>query len=57
MGQWPLQPVTDFRGRRLSEPATPVGYAALIQAYDLALPLPLRLAGIAERHHPIATPE
>jgi hypothetical protein len=45
----------DFRGRRLSERATPVGYAALIAAYDLRLPLPPRLAAIAERHHPVAT--
>ena len=33
----------------------PVGYAALIAAYDLALPLPPRLTAIAERHHPVAT--
>jgi hypothetical protein len=32
-----------------------VGYAALIAAHDLTLPLPPRLAAIAERHHPVAT--
>ena len=52
MGEWPSQAVNDFRGRRLPEPATPCGYAALIDAYDLSLPLPPRLAAIAERHHP-----
>lgn len=55
MGEWPSQPVNNFRGRPLPERATPVGYAALIAAYDLALPLPPRLAAIAERHHPVAT--
>lgn len=55
MGEWPSQAVNDFRGRRLPEPATPCGYAALIDAYDLSLPLPPRLAAIAERHHPAST--
>lgn len=55
MGEWPSQAVNDFRGRRLPEPATPCGYAALIAAYDLSLPLPPRLAAIAERHHPAST--
>ncbi|MGX7874022.1 Fic family protein [Mesorhizobium sp. ORM6] len=32
-----------------------MGYAALIAAHELALPLPPRLAAIAERHHPVAT--
>src|SRR5690606_16043210 len=55
MGEWPSQPVNDFRGRPLPEAATPVGYAALMAAYDLALPLPPRLTAIAERHHPVPT--
>jgi len=55
MGEWPSQPVNNFRGRALPETAMPVGYAALIAAYDLALPLPPRLTAIAERHHPVAT--
>jgi hypothetical protein len=33
----------------------PIGYGALIEAYDLSLPLPPRLAGVAERHHPVDT--
>jgi Fic family protein len=55
MGEWPSQPVTDFRGRTLPEPATPVGYAALMAAYDLAVPLSPRFAAIAQRHHPVST--
>lgn len=55
MGEWPSQSVNDFHGRPLPEPAMPVGYAALIQRYDLALPLPPRLAATTDRHHPIAT--
>ncbi|WP_395396150.1 Fic family protein (plasmid) [Novosphingobium sp. BL-8A] len=55
MGDWPSQTVMDFRGRRLPEPATPQGYAALIAKYDLSLPLPPHLAGIAERHHPASS--
>jgi len=47
--------VNDFRGRALPEPATPAGYAALMAAYDLRLPIPPRLTAIAERHHPVAT--
>lgn len=49
--------MNDFRGRALPEPAVPAGYAALIHAYDLKLPLPPRLAAIAERHHPQSTDE
>lgn len=33
-------PVNVFRDRRLPEVATPAGYAALIDAYDLAVPVP-----------------
>lgn len=55
MSEWPSQPVNDFRGRALPEPATPVGYAALMAVYDLRLPVPPRLTAIAERHHPVAT--
>lgn len=57
MGEWPSQPVTDFHGRPLAEPGTPVGYAAVIERYGLRLPLPARLTAIAERHHPQATAE
>lgn len=52
MGDWSTQAVTDFHGRPLPEPGVPAGYAALIERYDLRVPLPPRLAAIAERHHP-----
>ncbi len=55
MGEWPSQPVNEFRERALPEAGTPAGYAALIARYDLAVPLPARLAAIAQRHHPTAT--
>lgn len=43
-------PVTVFQDRRLPERATPAGYAALIGAYDLRVPLPRTLAATGERH-------
>ncbi len=46
-----------FHSRRLPEPATPAGYAALIAEYGLKLPLPSRLTAIAERHRPSSTEE
>jgi hypothetical protein len=33
-------PVTAYRDRRLPETATPVSHAALIEAFDLGVPLP-----------------
>jgi Fic family protein len=57
MGDWPARPVTEFRGEPLPEKATPAGYSALLERYDLKLPLPPALAAIAERHHPLSTPE
>lgn len=39
-----------FHDRRLPERATPAGYAALIDAYRLAVPLPQRLTAIGEKH-------
>ncbi len=57
MGDWFSRSVNDFRGRKTPEPVRPVGYAALIDHYDLKLPLPPRLAAIAERHHPVSTKE
>ncbi len=42
--------VTIFHDRRLPERATPVGYAALIHAYRLGVPLPIRLAAIGQKH-------
>lgn len=43
-------PVTVFHERRLPEVATPVGYAALIDAYGLAVPVPATLSAIGTRH-------
>ncbi len=43
-------PVTVFHGRRLPERGTPAGYAALIDAYDLHVPLPRTLYATGERH-------
>lgn len=42
--------VTVFHGRGMPEAAVPVGYAALIDAYDLAVPMPITLAAIGPRH-------
>ncbi|WP_158972209.1 Fic family protein [Chachezhania sediminis] len=43
-------PVSVFHDRRLPEPARPAGYAALIDAYALSVPLPRKLAAIGPRH-------
>ena len=43
-------PVTVFHDRRLPEAAIPVGYTALIDAYDLAVPAPFILSAIGPRH-------
>ncbi|MDP6875804.1 MAG: Fic family protein [Alphaproteobacteria bacterium] len=43
-------PVTVFQERRLPEKATPAGYGALTDAYDLPVPLPRTLSAIGERH-------
>lgn len=56
MGEQFSRSVTVFRGVGLPEPAAPSGYAALIDRYDLKLPLPARLSAIADRHHPRSTP-
>lgn len=45
-----------FHGKELPEPASPAGYAWLIERYGLQLPLPPRLVGIAKVHHTIDTP-
>jgi len=47
--------VNVFHGRRLPEPGTPAGYAALINRYELRVPLPPRLAAVAERSRPRST--
>jgi Fic/DOC family len=43
-------PVTVFHERRLPEEATPAGYAALIDAHGLSVPLPRTLSAIGQRH-------
>lgn len=42
--------VTVFQDQRLPERATPAGYASLIDACGLAVPLPVTLLAIGERH-------
>ncbi len=55
MSEHNLSAVNVFRGRRLPEPATPAGYAALIDRYGLRVPLPPRLAAVAESSRPNST--
>lgn len=43
-------PVTVFHGRRLPEAATPAGYAALIDAFELVTPVPRILSAIGAHH-------
>lgn len=43
-------PVIVFQDRRLPETATPAGYAALIDAYDLSVPIPRALSAIGTKH-------
>ena len=57
MSEWPSGWVEHFEGRPLPEPGVPAGYAALIRRYNLAVPMPPRLAAIARRHHPASTSE
>lgn len=47
--------VNEFHGRGLPERMNTAGYAALIDRYELKVPLPPRLAGISEHHHRIDT--
>jgi len=48
-------PVTVFQEHSLPEQAKPVGYAALIDAYELAVPTPMRLTAIGAHHRIIET--
>ncbi len=43
-------PVTVFQDRRLPEKAIPIGYAALIGAHNLQVPLPRTLSAVGPRH-------
>ncbi len=45
--------VTVFHGRRLPDKGIPVGYAALIDAYNLKVPIPRGLCAIGQRHRMI----
>lgn len=45
--------VNIFQERRLPETATPAGYAALIEAYKLSVPLPRTLSAIGTKHRVI----
>lgn len=47
------RPVAVFRERRLPVAASPCGYAALIGAFSLRVPLPRTLSAIGERHRVI----
>lgn len=42
--------ITLFQERRLPEKAIPAGYSALIDAYDLPVPLPRTLSAISKHH-------
>lgn len=42
--------VTVFHERPLPERATPAGYSALVDAYDLSVPLPRLLSATGEHH-------
>jgi hypothetical protein len=44
------EPVSVFRTQRLPAPARLAGYSALIEAFDLEVPLPRRFHGIGARH-------
>ena len=44
------QPVTAFRDQPLPVTATPAGYAALIDVFDLHVPLPRTLSATGDRH-------
>jgi hypothetical protein len=50
-----LGKVTTFHGLRLPEAATPAGYAALIDRFDLKAPLPRQLMAIGEHHRTVHT--
>ena len=47
---WFSHPVSVFHERRLPELGIPVGYAALVDAYKLDVPLPRTLTAIGRRH-------
>lgn len=54
MGQGQRKPfsgaVSNFHRRRLPEAAIPVGYAALLDAFELSVPAPITLSAVGPRH-------
>ena len=48
-------PVQAIHQRQLPDTATPAGYAALIEAFGLRVPLPIKLAATGSRHRVINT--
>ena len=51
------QEINVFHGRQTPEKVNLVGYGAVIDSLDLAVPLPARLAVISEKHRKYQTPE
>ncbi len=49
--------ITVFHGRQAPEKGTLVGYGAIIDALDLAVPIPRKLALISEKHRQYQIPE
>ena len=49
-GEQKARSVNDFQGRPLPEAGRLAGYAALIEKYQLPVPLPKQLTAVAERH-------
>jgi Fic family protein len=49
------QPLEEFRGAKLPEPAILAGYSALIDQHDLSIPLPPYLAAIGMRRNPASS--
>lgn len=49
------QPIVEFRGASLPEAAILAGYSALIDRYDLQLPLPPHLAAVGIRRNPASS--
>jgi hypothetical protein len=52
---WVWQPATGFRGIDMPEPARLAGYSALIDHFDLQLPIPPYLAAIGARRFPASS--
>jgi hypothetical protein len=49
--------VSVFHGRKTPEPALLVGYGALIEHYDLGMPMPVKLCIVSEKHKRYETDE